>query len=153
MSTTDSIIQSESHNVNSNDSSELRLPDSLQNNVDILNCSSEISSSHNNVDISNHPSEILSKKKKSPCNDPKNLVCRQFVNQGNCRSRKRCQFYHPKIITPIIKRKASRKLGYCFCGAQLMCVMNKKRYRIDDDDIPKFFVLCSKTRRSMKLCL
>jgi hypothetical protein len=86
-----------------------------------------------------------------PCFDKRQPVCRQYVNQQWCRKRLRCNFYHPLIITPTIKKKATRKLGHCYCGAPQKCLMNRKLLRKPED--PTFFVVCSRTRRSMKKCL
>jgi len=88
-----------------------------------------------------------------PCNDPSKPLCRRYVKQGKCRSNKGCRFYHPQIITPVIKRKTTRELGHCFCGALQKRLINKRVYRIgEDDNTPTFFVVCGKTRRSMNRC-
>src|SRR5579864_2261337 len=84
------------------------------------------------------------------CNDARLPVCREFVNQGRCRRGKKCRFYHPVKITPIIKKQTQRALGCCYCGAPQKCVMNTRSYRVgEDDSIPTFYVICSRTKRSM----
>lgn len=89
-----------------------------------------------------------------PCNDPDKPVCRQFVNQTNCRQKQRCRFYHPPIITSIIKKKASRELGCCYCGAFQKKLLNKRGYRVgEDSDVPIFFVVCGRTGKSMRRCM
>ena len=89
-----------------------------------------------------------------PCNDPQNPPCRQFVNQGTCRKRLKCRFYHPPIITSIIKRKTSRELGHCFCGSKQRKLLSKKNFTIKDGErCPIFFIVCGRTGRSMKLCM
>ena len=88
------------------------------------------------------------------CEDPANPVCRDFVNQGSCRRDSRCRFYHPPIITTIIRRKATRDIGCCYCGAAQKRVINKRPFRIGEDgSIPIFYVVCSRTRRSMRSCM
>ena len=107
-------------------------------------------STDNSITNSNRSEETY-----HPCDDNTKPICRQFVNQGNCRKRKRCYFYHPKVITPIIIKKATRQLGYCYCGSPQKRIINQRsiRYRGDDDTVPMFFVVCSNTGRSMKLCM
>ena len=96
----------------------------------------------------------MSDKKYLPCNDISRPICRQFVNQGSCRKKTRCYFYHPTVMTPIIKKKASRQLGSCYCGSIQRRIINKYGYRSNDGgDSPIFFVVCSRTGRSMKLCM
>ena len=89
-----------------------------------------------------------------PCNDASKPICRQFVNQAKCRRKQKCRFYHPPVITRIIKRKATRELGFCYCGALQKKLLNKRAYRVgEDDDIPIFFVVCGRTGKSMRRCL
>ena len=91
----------------------------------------------------------------SPCNNPDNLICRQYVNQGNCRKRKRCSFYHPEVITPIVVKQARRELGHCYCGSFQRRIINQRAFRNPDPDnsIPRFFAVCSRTGRSMRHCM
>lgn len=74
------------------------------------------------------------------------VYCRDFL-KGNCK-RQRCRFYHPKIVTIDIQKERDRQLGYCFCGAKLRSTMNHK----GKDDDPIFYVVCSRTSRSMRRC-
>jgi len=87
------------------------------------------------------------------CKDSNRPVCRQFINQGKCHYHNKCKFYHPEVISPIIKRKATRKLGYCFCGSSQRCVINNRHYRAGENDNIVFFVVCSQTGRSMRYCM
>lgn len=74
-------------------------------------------------------------------------ICRAYVNCGFCKYQDKCKFYHPQIITKIIKRKAQRELGYCFCGAPQKCIMYKNTLDIT------FYMVCSRTGKSMKRCI
>lgn len=97
-----------------------------------------------------------SNQKSYPCNDPNRPVCRQFVNQGKCNKRNHCTFYHPKTLTPIIKKKARRELGHCYCGAPQKTIISGRTWRGSDEDgemRPNFFIICGKTGKSMKKCL
>lgn len=88
------------------------------------------------------------------CNDPLNPICRQFVNQGTCRRRSNCRFYHPRVITDIIRRKAGRELGHCYCGSLQRKLINRRAFNIRDNErCPIFFVVCGRTGRSMKRCM
>lgn len=89
-----------------------------------------------------------------PSNDPTKPICRHFVNKGKCNRKKRCRFYHPSNITPNIKKQARRDIGHCYCGATQKCVINKRSYSLSENiDTPLFFVVCSRTGRSMKRCM
>ena len=89
-----------------------------------------------------------------PCNDPAKPICRQFVTKGNCRYRMKCRFYHPLVITPVIKKRATRELGCCYCGSLLKRLINKRAYRVGEDgDPPLFFVVCGRTGRSIRNCM
>jgi len=88
------------------------------------------------------------------CNDPTNPPCRQFVNQGKCRRRLKCRFYHPPATTPTIRRKTTRDLGKCYCGAPQRKIMSKRPFVLmDDEKVPIFFCVCSRTGSSMKNCM
>ena len=91
-----------------------------------------------------------------PCNDPNRPICRQFVNQGKCNKRHHCTFYHPKVVSPIMKKKAQRELGYCYCGSHQKKVISGRTWSASDEDgerRPTFFILCGRTGKSMKKCL
>ena len=88
-----------------------------------------------------------------PCFDAKRPVCRQHVNQNRCRKGLKCNFYHPMDITPVIKKKATREFGFCYCGAVQKRLMNKRPFKHHNEDTPLFFVVCSRTYRSMNRCL
>ena len=90
-----------------------------------------------------------------PCDDPNRPVCRQFINQGKCQRRHHCGFYHPKTITPVIKKKARRELGHCYCGSPQRTVISGRNARVDEDGIshPTFFIVCSRTGKSMRKCM
>jgi hypothetical protein len=81
-------------------------------------------------------------------------ICREFVNQGNCRKRKQCYFNHPQEITSSVVKKATRQLGYCYCGApQKRIIINYGHKFHRNNNHPMFFVVCSRTNRSLKRCL
>lgn len=85
-----------------------------------------------------------------PVDDPSKPICRYFV-KSRCKRGRKCRFYHPKKITPIITRKATKKLGYCYCGAKQITLVNKSLWKEDDEKI--FFVVCGRTRKSIKRCM
>lgn len=94
-----------------------------------------------------------------PCNDPNRPICRQYVNQGTCKKRKHCNFYHPKVVSNLITKKAKRELGCCYCGSPQKTIIghrtiNYNRYE-SAEDVPRpvFFRVCSRTGKSMKKCL
>lgn len=94
------------------------------------------------------PEELL------PCFDQRRAICRTHVNTGICKKGKKCPFFHPKNITPVIKAKAKREFGFCYCGAIQKHIMSSKRINIVNDEIrPAFFVVCSRTGKSIKNCL
>ena len=81
------------------------------------------------------------------CDDPNRPVCRAYVNQGICHRRWSCNFYHPRVITRIIKQAASREPGYCYCGAKLKTIIRGRQ-----NEKLTYFVVCSVTSRSMRKC-
>jgi hypothetical protein len=91
-----------------------------------------------------------------PCNDISRPLCRDFIN-NNCKRGKLCLLYHPSLVTPIHKKHVRRELGHCYCGARQKNIINRNKYKITNDDnnrmIPSFYVVCSKTRKSMKFCM
>lgn len=86
----------------------------------------------------------------SHVDDPKRPECRHFVN-GNCKRGRSCWFYHPKIITTPMRKNSKRELGKCYCGSSQLTLINK-RLAIDIDN-PIFFVVCGRTRKSIKRCM
>lgn len=87
-----------------------------------------------------------------PCHDSSNPICKDFV-KGRCKRKHNCKFYHPLRIDRISLLQAGRKSGECFCGAPLIKVV-KKRYNTGEDrELPLFFCLCSRTKRSIKRCM
>ena len=61
-----------------------------------------------------------------------------------------CSLYHPLKVTNQGTKEYNRKLGRCYCGSELMTVIcHKNRF---NEKEPRFFVICSKTRRSMRGC-
>lgn len=106
--------------------------------------------------VTEHPPCDVSKTSNTyyPCKDSSKPVCRQFVNQGKCRKHLKCRFYHPPVITPTIRKKATRNPGYCYCGSMLKYITNSRPYhRSDDKDTPTFFTVCSRTCRSIGKCM
>jgi len=101
--------------------------------------------------------EPSSNPKYYPSEDPNRPICRGYVNQGKCHKRKQCNFYHPKVITPIIKKKAKREPGHCYCNALQRTIINNRSYRLSTDGTglsqPMFFVVCSSTGKSMRKCM
>lgn len=88
-----------------------------------------------------------------PYTDDTRPICRHFVNQGRCRRGNKCNFYHPEVICPIIQKKANRKLGHCFCGSPQRRLINNRSHRAGEYDDVIFFVVCSRTGRSMRYCM
>lgn len=89
-----------------------------------------------------------------PCCDPNRPVCRQYINQGDCRQGIKCRFYHPIFVTPTIIKKAAREPGHCYCGAPQKKLLNKRSYNVDEDkETPTFFVVCGRTGKSMRRCM
>ena len=86
------------------------------------------------------------------CENPQQPICREFVNQGKCRSGNKCRFYHPAIIDVATKKRANKNPGYCYCGAVQTCRVNRRSYK-SPDDYPTFFVVCARTNKSIKRCL
>ena len=88
-----------------------------------------------------------------PVNDPSRPICRSFI-RDKCTKKNMCLFFHPIEITPTVRKKVTREIGRCYCGAHQITMMNRTRRRTDEDDeAPLFFVVCGKTRRSMKRCM
>lgn len=83
-------------------------------------------------------------------NDDTRPLCRYFYRKG-CRKGDKCRFYHPPSITPTIRKEYDRERGRCYCGCQLKSIINNRYIRNDEND-PLFFVVCSKTKKSMKKC-
>ncbi len=81
-------------------------------------------------------------------------ICRQFVLTGKCHIMHRCIYDHPSTINENIKRKARRSIGCCHCGSSLKRVMNQTSFKLDSNGTlrPIFYVLCSRTNKSMKKC-
>ena len=91
--------------------------------------------------------------KKLPVNDPSRSVCRHFV-KGKCNYKERCRFFHPQKITQPMKKRALKELGKCYCGAVQTTLINKTLWKhSEDEDRPQFFVVCGRTRRSIKRCV
>lgn len=90
------------------------------------------------------------------CEDPNRPICRQYVNQGHCRRNNRCNFYHPKVMTRLIEKKAKREPGHCYCGSFQKTIIGNTTYRLEDGinaSKPTFFVVCSRTGKSMRKCM
>ena len=104
------------------------------------------------IDGNNQPVTDNTSDNTNPCDDPTRPLCRQYVNHGECRKRKRCDFYHPEIITPVITKQTKRKLKHCYCGAPQRCIVRTNRSDPTKGDV-NFFVVCSRTGRSMKRCM
>lgn len=85
-----------------------------------------------------------------PINDETRPLCRDFY-RGKCRRNSKCRFYHPKVITPTIKKEFHRERGKCFCGSMLKSIRNNRFIR-DDAEAPIFFMVCGRTRKSIKRC-
>jgi hypothetical protein len=87
------------------------------------------------------------------CEDKSRPTCRHFL-RGKCSYGLKCRFYHPAIITPVLERESTREFGFCYCGALQRTLINKRLYVLgESSDIPTFFIVCSKTGKSMRHCL
>lgn len=90
------------------------------------------------------------------CDDPNRPVCRAYVNQGRCHKKKHCNFYHPRVVTQIIEKRARREPGRCYCGSRQKTIICNQTYRHQDGVMgpePMFFVVCSRTGKSIKKCM
>lgn len=103
----------------------------------------------------NSLSNVSNNSKYYACNDPNRPICRAYVNQSKCNRNNHCNFYHPRVITQMIKKKARREPGFCYCGSlQRTIIANRVFRRSDEDDAPPtFFIICSRTGKSMKKCI
>ena len=127
----------------------------LSNNIHKPLLSQELQPPLESAQLNMNIDDISTTENYCACNNPGNPLCRQYVNQGNCRKRKRCCFYHPEAITPIIAKQAKRQLGFCYCGSPQRRIINHRAFKNSnvDDSIPKFFAVCSRTGRSMRQCM
>ncbi len=81
-------------------------------------------------------------------------ICRHFVN-GKCKYGDTCRLYHPNAIqinTLYVQKEIKRKPGQCYCGAYLRTILNRSPLLTISEDKPKFFMICTKTGRSMYKC-
>ena len=79
-------------------------------------------------------------------------ICRDWVLKGNCKRGNRCRFRHPVPVGIEAKRRATRPIGRCFCGAPQACFV-RKIYRDESDDRPTFYIVCGRTKKSMRRCM
>jgi hypothetical protein len=85
-------------------------------------------------------------------NDKVRGVCRQYILQGKCEYPPgKCGFRHPQPITKRDMLEAKREIGRCYCGASQRTIISS-RVRTLEEPRP-FFVVCSKTGKSMTRCL
>lgn len=75
-------------------------------------------------------------------------LCRRFY-RGQCKKGNQCNFFHPKKITKNVTKEYNRESGHCYCGAVQKTIPNNHR---KDDEDPYFYVICSRTGRSMRRC-
>lgn len=81
------------------------------------------------------------------CKDPSRPLCKGYVKNGKCPKHDKCAFFHPKVITTVMKQTAARELGKCFCGAPLRTIIRNKPCQNLE-----FFVVCSSTSKSIHRC-
>jgi hypothetical protein len=84
-------------------------------------------------------------------------LCRAYyqilLEKGNpirCPAGKNCGFRHPISVNQIDTEEYNRQLKRCYCGSFLKTIINKRAYL--NENAPQFFVVCSKTLRSMRRC-
>jgi hypothetical protein len=92
---------------------------------------------------------------------PRPVLCRDYYTRKlknkdimECSAGNKCQLEHPKEITPAISKEYERKTGFCYCGASLKTLMNRRFcQRNTDHSTPSlFFVVCGRTRKSIQRC-
>ena len=81
-------------------------------------------------------------------NDPTRPICKRWLS-GKCL--KKCLFYHPPIIDAYHIKHCKRQSRRCFCGALQKSILNRRA--LHDEDAPLYYVVCGRTRRSMKRCM
>lgn len=86
-----------------------------------------------------------------PINDSSRPTCRHYV-RSICWRGEDCRFYHPPKNIPPVQLEISRQRGKCFCGSTFAVIPNKRRLTDENVDEPNFFVVCGRTKRSMKRC-
>lgn len=92
-----------------------------------------------------------------PYKDPSRPLCRDHYRK-KCRRGKECLFYHPSKLTTNIRKEYKRDRGHCYCGSKTITLMNKSRIRVNlptdsqEYNKPNFFIVCGRTRKSMKRC-
>lgn len=74
-------------------------------------------------------------------------LCRHYIF-GRCKRGDKCRFYHPPSVTYLVSQEIKRKSGHCFCGALLQAIVRA----IGEEDDPLFYMVCSKTRKSIRKC-
>jgi hypothetical protein len=91
----------------------------------------------------------------APYNRSKNgTICRRFIN-GKCKNGSKCRFFHPnkrQINTIPVQKEIKREPGYCYCGSHLRTTLNKRPLDMRSDRSPTFFIVCSKTGKSIRKC-
>ena len=90
-------------------------------------------------------------------------ICRAYVASlisggiSKCTKGKRCRFNHPEALTEMVIQDYEREPGYCYCGASLQTLQNKRVLPIipsDDEviDLIPYFVVCCRTGKRITLC-
>lgn len=80
---------------------------------------------------------------------PRPVLCRDYYTRKlknkdimECSAGNKCQLEHPKEITPAISKEYERKTGFCYCGASLKTLMNRRFcQRNTDHSTPSLFLL------------
>lgn len=66
-----------------------------------------------------------------------------------CKKGTKCNFYHPKKVNKNDTLEFEREVGYCYCGAILRTIINR-RVACDEDGL--FMVVCSRTYKGKNRC-
>jgi hypothetical protein len=81
-------------------------------------------------------------------------LCSYFMH-GKCKKGDNCRLFHPPqnmIGTSYVQKEFKRESGQCYCGSYLRTVLNRNPMRRTDEDSPTFYMVCSRTGKSMKKC-
>lgn len=86
---------------------------------------------------------------------PNKPLCRFYYNEklkGKERKcRNRCLFYHPENLNDRDTEEFNRDIGYCYCGAPLITIVNRK-YGAEDENDKIFMVVCGLTFKGKNRC-
>lgn len=89
-------------------------------------------------------------------------LCRSYykrklagANINRCSQGKICKFDHPASISSAHTSDFNRELRRCYCGSELKTIISSQPpiYNQSGEDVSSiFFVVCGRTRKSIKRC-